>query len=68
MTRPLPTLVYHFTDEVNLPGIVAGGLLADNFVGERLQREAAKPCIKELRRSRAVPIGQGGHVGDYVPF
>lgn len=66
--RPRPTLVYHFTDESNLPGVVASGLLADSAVGDRLQREAGKPGIKQLRRARTVPIGPGGFVGDYVPF
>ena len=69
MTRPVPTLVCHFTDEANLPGIVTNGLLADTAVGDNLQREAGKPGIEARRRERAVPVGRyQGFVGDYVPF
>ena len=68
MKRPVPTPVFHFTDEIHLPAIIASGLLADTAVGNRLVREAGLPGIKLQRRQRAVPIGDGGCVGDYVPF
>jgi hypothetical protein len=68
MKRPVPTPVFHFTDEIHLPAIIASGLLADTAVGDLLVREAGLPGIKLQRKQRAVPIGNRGCVGDYVPF
>ncbi len=69
MPRPIPTAVYHFTHVRNLSSIAQDGLFAD--VGSRAGRtvvEVGEPSIKEGRRQRIVPVGQGGVVGEYVPF
>lgn len=64
------TLLYHFTHVSHLTDIVRDGLLSD--VGMRATGrglvEAGDPQIKETRRSREVPSGPGGVVGDYTPF
>lgn len=59
--------IFHFTDIDNLPGIVEAGCVLAH-------RDA--PCavdvghaqIKASRKSKPVPCGPGGMVGDYVPF
>jgi hypothetical protein len=64
-------LIYHFTDHVNLAGIVAdGGLHSDSRMtasGRKLI-ECANPGVKGDRRSKVVPCSPGGVVADYVPF
>jgi ssDNA thymidine ADP-ribosyltransferase, DarT len=59
--------LYHFTHVDNLPGIIAGGLVADGC-GPAMVIECAEPSIKQRRRKLPVPIGPGGVVADYVPF
>ncbi|MCD0451180.1 DUF4433 domain-containing protein [Actinocorallia sp. API 0066] len=71
MTSPKPDRddpwVLHFTPLENLAGIVASGLLADNFRPPGVQ-ECGMPSIKGNRRRRAVPLAPHGVVADYVPF
>lgn len=71
-TRPAPRdrWVLHFTHLDNLSAIVdSGGLVCDVAAQRGLTRaDVGHPEIKEIRRRRAVPVGPGGQVGDYVPF
>ena len=67
----MPTKIYHITHVRNLASIIAeGGLFCD---GER-QRRALEPIgiahqhIKDRRARRAIPVGPGGTLADYVPF
>jgi hypothetical protein len=60
--------IFHFTHVDNLAPIVAqGALTCDRRAREGQTRvEVGDVAIKEFRRSRAVPVGPGGCVGDYV--
>lgn len=60
----------HFTHVDNLPGILAAGSLRCDNVTEAgsARTDIADLKIKNGRRSRAVPAGPGGYVGDYVPL
>lgn len=69
MPRPVPTPLYHFTSIHHLASIIERGLLCDNgAVDGLLAVEVGNRGIKERRRRRAVPVGPGGAVADYVPF
>ncbi|MFC4014466.1 DUF4433 domain-containing protein [Nonomuraea purpurea] len=57
----------HFTHVDNLESVARTGLVADNLQPP-LVVECAEQGIKELRRTRSVPIGPLGVVADYVPF
>lgn len=60
--------IYHFTRVEHLPTIVEHGLMSDALVASHLRIEVGNRGIKAQRARRPVPIGPGGHVGDYVPF
>lgn len=70
MSRPIPTTVVHFTHVDHLATVISHGLLADNAAQAEglLTVEVGNQGIKEQRRRRAVPLGAGGEVADYVPF
>jgi hypothetical protein len=70
MTSAGARWLYHFTHLDNLSAIrTAGCLNCDAVAREGLTRtEVGAREIKESRRQRAIPIGPGGRVGDYVPF
>ncbi|MGV9374264.1 type II toxin-antitoxin system toxin DNA ADP-ribosyl transferase DarT [Nonomuraea sp. NPDC003707] len=57
----------HFTHVDNLGSVARTGLVADNLQPP-LVVECAEQGIKELRRTRSVPLGPLGVVADYVPF
>jgi len=62
--------ILHFTHIDNLHVIVESGeLVCDVHARQGLARiDVGDPEIKGSRRGRAIPVGPGGHVGDYVPF
>jgi hypothetical protein len=62
--------VFHITHVDNVPGIVAEGLLCDSVASAKgLTRvDIGYSQIKERRARRAVPLGRGGNLNDYVPF
>jgi hypothetical protein len=62
--------ILHFTHADNIAAIVeCGQLKCDVLARDGLTRtEVGDPDIKESRRRRAIPVGPGGQVGDYVPF
>jgi hypothetical protein len=62
--------ILHFTHIDNVPMIArSGALVCDLQAGQGLMRaEVGDLEIKESRRRREIPVGPGGHVGDYVPF
>jgi hypothetical protein len=61
--------IYHITHVDNLQRIVAeGGLHCDRSAQRLKSVNIAHIHIKERRLNRAVPLGPGGTVGDYVPF
>lgn len=68
--RPQPAWLYHFTRVEHLASIVREGLMSDSRAQTSgfLQLEVGNQGIKSRRRARAVPLGQGGVVADYVPF
>jgi hypothetical protein len=69
VSRPVPTLLYHFTPIHHLASIIEHGLRCDNdAAGGLLAVEVGNRDIKEQRRRRAVPVGPRGVVADYVPF
>ncbi|MGV9724521.1 type II toxin-antitoxin system toxin DNA ADP-ribosyl transferase DarT [Nocardia beijingensis] len=70
MSRPQPTYVYHFTHIVHLERIASAGLFSDTLAQQLglIAHEAGNREIKEKRRRRAVAVGAGGVVADYVPF
>ena len=59
--------IYHFTHGKNLASIIAAGELRASAMAETLI-DIADAKIKGGRGARAVTCGQGGCVGDYVPF
>lgn len=70
MTTPRRGLLFHFTHVANLPSVIVHGLRSDSAVRAdgSLAVEVGEDRIKEQRRRRAVPMGPGGVVADYVPF
>lgn len=65
------TAIYHITHIDNLPSIVAdGGLWCDTERRHLLARHVtiAYENLKERRRRKAVTVGAGGVLADYVPF
>ncbi len=70
MTTPRRVLLFHFTHVANLSSVVTYGLRSDTAVRSdgALAVEVGENRIKQQRRGRAVPIGPGGVVADYVPF
>jgi ssDNA thymidine ADP-ribosyltransferase, DarT len=63
--------IYHLTHVENLESIIArGGLCCDGLVADEslLPIGIAHAHIKDRRARRAVPIGTGGFLCDYVPF
>lgn len=70
MPRPVPTPIYHFTHVRNIQGMIAGGIRCDaDCVNRDLTTiEVGSSEIKARRRQKAVPVGAGGVVADYVPF
>lgn len=70
MSRPNPTLLYHFTHIGHLGSVAAKGLLSDTHAAESglITTEIGQPGIKYQRRCRPVPCGAGGMASDYVPF
>ena len=60
MRRPIPTLLYHFTDIAHLESIVTDDLLANRLVGPSLRREAGQPSISRTEtraRFRSSRVG-----------
>jgi len=57
--------VLHFTHLDNLPSIVAEGALSCDWQARRgpMVTEVGDPTIKEVRRSRPVPVPPHGTVG-----
>lgn len=70
MPRPIPTTLVHFTHVDHLATVIDHGLVADTVARTNglIEVEVGHQGIKEQRRRRAVPIGPGGVVADYVPF
>jgi hypothetical protein len=70
VTRPSPTMVYHFTRVEHLSTILRTGLHCDRHAKEHdlLRIEVGNRDIKARRSTRTVPVGPGGVVSDYVPF
>lgn len=66
MTIPL----FHLTHGRNLHGILAaGGLWSPNHMPRALQPQSiAHEGIQARRANKAVPVGPGGVLHDYVPF
>ena len=63
------TYIYHITHLKNLQRIIAeGGLHCDRSAQKVKTVDIGHRHIKERRLNRAVPVGPGGTVGDYVPF
>lgn len=61
--------IYHFTHGSNLSPIVAAGeIRAHALAREATVVDVADSGIKKWRKTRVVPCGPGGCVGDYVPF
>lgn len=70
MTKPSRVLLYHLTHVENLRSIAQRGLQSDSAVEDTaaLAVDVANQEVKARRRRRAVPVGPGGAVADYVPF
>jgi hypothetical protein len=68
--RPESVLIYHITDVVNLPGILAeGGLHSDVAMARRNPAVIGHRHIKERRMSEiSVPCCGDRFVGEFVPF
>ncbi len=65
---PNAVRIYHLTALENLRGILEeGGLWAKNLL-RRPYASAAYKHIQKERSKRAVPLGPGGVLHDYVPF
>ena len=64
---PEPCLIYHFTALSNLPDILSRGGLHCKQQANPLQ-DISDPRIQVRRSRRAVPLGAGGVLHDYVPF
>jgi ssDNA thymidine ADP-ribosyltransferase, DarT len=61
--------IYHITPIGNLLGIVnAGGISCDRLAQGLALVRVGHQHIKDRRMGRPVPVGPGGHIGDYVPF
>jgi len=61
--------IYHITPIDNLPGIIrAGGLFCDRDAKDVQLVNIAHQNIKARRLRKAVPLGSGGVLADYVPF
>jgi hypothetical protein len=61
--------IYHITHVDNLAGIIkAGGLHCDRDAQDIKIVNIAHQNIKGRRLRKAVPVGPGGVVADYVPF
>ena len=69
MTRPSPTLLYHFTHVDNLRSIIDDGLWSDSKLStSSLEVDVGDQGVKQRRRLRRVPVSPGGVTADYVPF
>lgn len=69
MTRPRPTLLYHFTHVDNLRSIIEDGLWSDSESSTlSLLVDVGDQDVKQRRRGRSVPVSPGGVTADYVPF
>lgn len=70
-TVPPNPSIFHITHVGNLPSIIAHGCLWSD--GQRIARALAPTNIgyshiKARRLNRPVRVGNGGNLGDYVPF
>lgn len=68
---PRRRLLYHFTHERNLKGIVEAGRLVSDSVAQAegvIAVEVGDRAVKVRRRRMAVTAGPGGCPADYVPF
>jgi hypothetical protein len=67
---PRDRWILHFTHVENLTGIVASGRLVCDSAAHNgsVRTEVGDLEVKEIRRRRAIPVGPGGRVCDYVPF
>jgi hypothetical protein len=70
VSRPVPTPLCHFTHVDHIPMIIEHGLLSDSKAqtAGMLLTEVGHRGIKARRRTRPVPVGPGGAIGDYAPF
>ena len=70
MVTPKQGLLYHFTHISNLASIAKEGLFSDSQIeaSRRTPKEIGNASVKQLRRSRGIPLPPGGFVADYIPF
>jgi hypothetical protein len=62
--------LFHITHEKNIPGVLARGLCSKNEA-RRLNlkyHSIADETIQDRRSTKAVPVGPGGTLHDYVPL